>query len=856
YQNFIYNFSYNSKTQQAKDSVLFLGVRYEIISALESYINNYYDKREYAIEALYPIFTSDGEQNTLNLFTQRYGTPGELYYTIKDDLYNSSKSSSLLLNLPFDRTKEDEYKNFIVNSAPSELSFVCLQRLLSYNIRKKRWNSALSIMDEFDTLFTSNQNYKNLKKTLEKEWNESIVSKSVSSKINRSTGDEYGAVISADNKYLYFCGNGRSGNIGGEDIFVSRRSNSWRTPTLIKDLSTIDNNEATVNISTDGTTLILFREGKLLSSEKTSNGWSNPIELPYSINSGIWNSDATISSNGEALIFSSVREGSKNLYTENENNYHGDNQYPSDIFISLKDENDNWGEPFNIGDSINTKYTERSPFLHPDMKTLYFSSDGHGGMGKLDVFMSTRLYDSCWTCWSEPINLGKEINTIESDWGYKISTDGKTAFFTKEENNYKKNSLLLLLDISGSMQGEKVESLKEAAKDVCRNAINNNSKVSIMAFTGSNCNFPIDTILNFTNNINDVDNYINSLYADGRTPMYNAYILASKYIHNNADKNSNKMILLMTDGNSTDEADCGRTLDDALKLIRQNRHKVQTQTIAFMVDSASIAFSDLNKISEYTGGELYYVENTASLKSSFSKATSSLYGINTSSTRKEIYTINLPDHLRPDLVATVEGKLLDSKNEPIDAIIRFEDLESNKLIGKIKNNPEDGSYFIVLPLGKLYGLYIDKEDYFPISNNLDLRNENKIIEIENNIPLYTFEEMIEEGIAVPINNIFFDSGKSDLKNYSIPELIRISKIIIENNLTVELSGHTDDIDTEEFNLQLSEDRANAVKEFLVNNGCDENKIITIGYGESKPLNGNKNTSERKKNRRVEFKFVK
>ena len=156
-----------------------------------------------------------------------------------------------------------------------------------------------------------------------------------------------------------------------------------------------------------------------------SGGWSKPVELPYNINAGSWNSDATISSNGEALIFSSVRDENLNLHNTNENNYHGDNQYPSDIYVSLKDQNDMWGKPFNIGDSINTIFTERSPFLHPDMKTLYFSSDGHGGLGKLDVFMSTRLYDSCWTCWSDPINLGKEINTIESDWGYKISTDGR-----------------------------------------------------------------------------------------------------------------------------------------------------------------------------------------------------------------------------------------------------------------------------------------------------------------------------------------------------------------------------------------------------------------------------------------------
>ena len=104
-------------------------------------------------------------------------------------------------------------------------------------------------------------------------------------------------------------------------------------------------------------------------SEKDYTGWGNPVELPKTINSGIWNSDATISSNGEALIFASVRENSNNLFQNNTNNYHGDNQYPSDIYISLRDQDENWGEPINIGDSINTRFTA-STFLDPITKTL------------------------------------------------------------------------------------------------------------------------------------------------------------------------------------------------------------------------------------------------------------------------------------------------------------------------------------------------------------------------------------------------------------------------------------------------------------------------------------------------------
>ena len=75
---------------------------------------------------------------------------------------------------------------------------------------------------------------------------------------------------------------------------------------------------------------------------------------------------------------------------------------------------------------------ERSPFLHPDMKTLYFSSDREGTTGDLDVWVTRRLSDSCWNCWSEPENLGPQINTPGRDCWYKISADGKTAYYAQK----------------------------------------------------------------------------------------------------------------------------------------------------------------------------------------------------------------------------------------------------------------------------------------------------------------------------------------------------------------------------------------------------------------------------------------
>ena len=320
-----------------------------------------------------------------------------------------------------------------------------------------------------------------------------------------------------------------------------------------------------------------------------------------------------------------------------------------------------WTEPESLGYQINTPYAERTPFLHPDMKTLYFSSDGHGGIGKLDVFKSTRLADSCWNCWSKPINLGKEINTEESDWGYKISTDGEKAYFSK----------------------------KKSAKE-----------------------------------------------------------------------------------------------------------------------------------------------------------------------NEDIYWLNLPPHLRPDFVATVSGKLLDINNKPVAAEIKWEDLQTGKSVGQSKSDPSDGSFFIVLPLGKIYGYYINKDEYFPISNNLDLRNNNKPIEIVSDIKLVAFKQMIEEGTAVSINNLFFNFGKYDLLPYSIPELKRVAKIINNNNLKVEINGHTDNIGDDKNNQVLSEKRAGAVKDFLITEGCSASLLTIVGFGKTQPIASNDNENGRAKNRRVELKFVK
>ena len=339
---------------------------------------------------------------------------------------------------------------------------------------------------------------------------------------------------------------------------------------------------------------------------------------------------------------------------------HGDHQINGNIYISNLDSNGAWGDPILIGDSINTPYSERTPFLHPDLKTLYFSSDGHGSLGKLDVYKSTRLSDSCWNCWSTPVNMGKEINTIESDWGYKISTDGKTAYFAK-----------------------------------------------------------------------------------------------------------------------------------------------------------SIGESD----------------------------------------NQDIFTLKIPKHLRPDMVAQISGKIVDSDDKAIETDLRWEDLATGEIIGQAKSDPSDGSYFIVLPLGKNYGYFVDNEDYFPLSNNLDLTEMESAVNLSNNVKILSIDEMIKDGTPVPMNNLFFIFAKSNLLNESIPELKRVAKIIKDKSLQIELSGHTDNIGNDKDNQKLSEARAKSARDYLISIGCNSENIIAKGYGSENPLESNVTDEGRAKNRRVEIKIT-
>lgn len=168
---------------------------------------------------------------------------------------------------------------------------------------------------------------------------------------------------------------------------------------------------------------------------------SDKINLPFS-----WESQPSISADGKTLYFISDRPGGYGGY---------------DIYRSIKNDKGEWGTPINLGPNINTTGNEKSPFIHPDGKTLYFSSDGWMGMGGYDIFYSRLNEDGSW---SKPVNLGYPINSPDDEVGFLVSTDGTHGYFASNKFNGKGGWDIYSFELYKEAQPEKVLFLKGTVK--------------------------------------------------------------------------------------------------------------------------------------------------------------------------------------------------------------------------------------------------------------------------------------------------------------------------------------------------------------------------------------------------------
>ncbi|OQA01356.1 MAG: Photosystem I P700 chlorophyll a apoprotein A2 [Bacteroidetes bacterium ADurb.Bin408] len=211
----------------------------------------------------------------------------------------------------------------------------------------------------------------------------------------------------------------------------------------------------------------------------------------------------------------------------------------------------------------------------------------------------------------------------------------------------------------------------------------------------------------------------------------------------------------------------------------------------------------------------------------------------------EVITMNL---------TILKGRILDDfTKKPVLADIEIYDNVKNQMVALFHSNELTGKFLVSLPSGVNYGIAVKAEGYLFHSENFDLPELSDYQLIEKDIYL----KNIAIGSKVILKNIFFDSGQSKLRPESTSELTRLIELLnYAPNLCVEISGHTDNVGGEAYNIKLSEDRANAVVNYLVQKGISKARLTAKGYGPKKPIASNDNAEGRQQNRRTEFEIVK
>jgi len=248
-----------------------------------------------------------------------------------------------------------------------------------------------------------------------------------------SNVSELNPLLSPDGKTLYFSRKNHPDNMGGvtdkEDIWFSELGNDGKW-TLAKNMGPEFNNEGpnfvnAVATTPDGNSVLILGNkympnGKMLAgvsmSTNINGNWTKPmamnIENDYNFNE---KANYFLANTKKTLIMSIEREDSKG---------------GRDLYVSFQKKDSVWSEPINLGAIINTANEESAPFLASDDKTLYFSSNGFSGFGGADVYVSKRL-DDTWTNWSEPQNMGPDINSKLDDLFFNIPSTSDFAYYSR-----------------------------------------------------------------------------------------------------------------------------------------------------------------------------------------------------------------------------------------------------------------------------------------------------------------------------------------------------------------------------------------------------------------------------------------
>ncbi|MEZ4923465.1 MAG: hypothetical protein R2780_09865, partial [Crocinitomicaceae bacterium] len=417
----------------------------------------------------------------------------------------------------------------------------------------------------------------------------------------------------------------------------------------------------------------------------------------------------------------------------------------------------------NIDPHINTTYSEILPIVSPDGKTLYFIRADHpqnhdGSMNSQDVWfadITNGMKDATAQRMGYPLN-NQRYNMIAG-----VSPDGNSMMikgvFDSNGELIEKGYSMTYRTATGWSKPEKldVENYKNMAKGKYVGAYwTQDGKHLIMSMSESDTD-------------DNQDLYVSHLEEDGGW--------------------SKPMPLGSTINGSTDEHSPFLASDGKTLYFSSDREGTLGNNDIWMTkreDDTWKKWSEPINLGSDINTEEWDAYYSIDAQGKYAYMASSKNAIG----KQDIVRIKLKDEVQPDPVVLIYGKVLNQKtNEPLDATISYNGLIDGKNYGVARTNPATGEYKIILPYGNNYDFTAGAANFIGVSDNLDLTGVGEYQEIERNLYLVP----IEVGATVRLNNIFFETGKDELKKESFVELNRVIKFLQDNpNVKIELSGHT------------------------------------------------------------------
>jgi len=509
----------------------------------------------------------------------------------------------------------------------------------------------------------------------------------------------------------------------------------------------------------------------------------------------------------------------------------------------------------NVGSSVNTAAAEYSPLISADESLLIFTSRRENTTGGNRSLSDNEFFEDIYFSkigkngeWLTALNIGDKVNTKEHDATVNLTADGQKLIIYRSssgngdlfESKLNGNEWSKPRQYSKSLNTKYHEASACLSPDeqtiyfVSDNPSNNYGKHDIFKAT-LNKNGDWDNIENLGNVVNTkLDEISVFLHPDGRTLYF------SSEGHNSMGGYDIFSTTLQENGTWSKPENIGNPIN------------TPNNEVFFVISgNGKHGYFASNQVGGKGETDIYRITFLGEPKPALQSNEDNLMASLTIPIKEK--TIEKAIEIKKIRLTILKGIIADSiTNQPLEAQIEIVDNLTGKLISSFTSNSTTGKYLIPLPSGFNYGIAVKKDQYLFHSENVDIPNTTGYQEINKDIKLLKFLK----GSGIILRNIFFDTGKSILREESNTELNRLWVLLNENpSLKIEIQGHTDNVGGLEYNNKLSTSRSKAVVDYLIGKGIDSNRLTFKGYGYSKPLTTNETPEGRQINRRVQFQIL-